>query len=111
MYILPLVLKITFHQLKVSSCLFGLGTSSHCRTSEQGLPSPYKIGVDNCVFPFKVLLIYFVIDILSLTVRYITSKAIEISHLLRYFSIYNNFSSHMFFPLEHIDLVFVAKIF
>ena len=42
-YILPLALKISFEQFQFSSFLIGLGTSSHCRTSEQGLPSPYKI--------------------------------------------------------------------
>ena len=42
-YILPLVLKILFQQLQFSSCLIGLGTSSHCHTSEQWLQSPCKI--------------------------------------------------------------------
>ena len=41
-YILPLVLKISFQQLQFSFCLIGLGTSPHCLTSEQGLPLPYR---------------------------------------------------------------------
>ena len=50
---------ISFQQLQFSSCLIGLGTSSHSPTSEQGLTYPYKIKFEwfNCVFPFKVLLI------------------------------------------------------
>ena len=34
-YIVPLVLKISFQQLQFSSCMFYLGTSSHCRTTDR----------------------------------------------------------------------------
>ena len=64
-YILPLVLKISFQHLQFSSCLIGLRTSSHCHTSEQGMPSPYEISyicVSKQLFtflpPFFIYIIY-----------------------------------------------------